>query len=78
MDHSEQCRSRMETILLTTTEGHERLERVRDRFAQAAKEPEDEEWQESEIALHRGSGWRTVPHTRFANRNAIPQQPIFS
>ena len=35
-------------------------------------------WQESEIALNRGSGWRTLPHTRFANRNAIPQQPIFS
>ena len=35
-------------------------------------------WQESEIALNRGSGWRTVPHTRFANRNAIPQQPILS
>ena len=40
VDHSEQCRSRMETTLLTiTTEGHERLERARDRFAQAAKEP---------------------------------------
>ena len=25
--------------LMTTTEGHERLERARDRFAQAAKEP---------------------------------------
>ena len=37
VDHSEQCRSRMETILVTTTEGHERLERARDRFAQAAK-----------------------------------------
>ena len=24
---------------MTTTEGHERLERARDRFAQAAKEP---------------------------------------
>ena len=35
----------METILLTTTEGHERLERARDRFAQAAKEPEDEDLQ---------------------------------
>ena len=33
----------METILLTTTERHERLERARDRFAQVAKEPEDEE-----------------------------------
>ena len=35
VDHSEQCRSRMETILATTTEGHGRLERARDRFAQA-------------------------------------------
>ena len=43
VDHSEQCRSRMETILSTTTEGHERLERARDRFAQIAKEPEDED-----------------------------------
>ena len=25
VDHSEQCRSRVETILVTTTEGHERL-----------------------------------------------------
>ena len=41
--HSEQCRSRMETILSTTTDGDERLERARDRFAEAAKEPEDEE-----------------------------------
>ena len=41
--HSEHCRSRMEAILvMTTTNGHERLERTRDRFAQAAKEPEDE------------------------------------
>ena len=38
VDHSEQCRSRMEAILMTTTEGHERVERARDRFAQAAKE----------------------------------------
>ena len=42
VDHSEQCRSRMEAILVTTTEGHERLERVRDRFPQAGKEREDE------------------------------------
>ena len=35
-------------------------------------------WQKSEIARNRGSRWRTVPHTRFANRNAIPQEPIFS
>ena len=40
VDNSEQCRSRMEAILVTTTEGHERLERARDRFAQAAKERE--------------------------------------
>ena len=39
VDHSEQCRSRVERNLATTTEGHERLERARDRFAQAAKEP---------------------------------------
>ena len=39
VDHSEQCRVRVERILETTTEGHERLERARDRFAQAAKEP---------------------------------------
>ena len=43
VDHSEQCSSRMQTILSTTTEGHERLQRARDRFSQAAKEPEDEE-----------------------------------
>ena len=43
VDHSEQRRSRMETILSTTTDGDERLERARDRFAQAAKELEDEE-----------------------------------
>ena len=38
VDLSEQCRSRMEAILMTTTEEHERLERARYRFAQAAKE----------------------------------------
>ena len=43
VDHSEQCRSRMEAILVTTTEGHERVKRARDRFAQAAKEREDED-----------------------------------
>ena len=37
VDHSEQYRSRMEAILMTTTEGRQRLERARDRFAQAAK-----------------------------------------
>ena len=35
-------------------------------------------WQESEIALNRGSGYRTFPHTGFANGDAIRQQPIFS
>ena len=43
VDHSEQCRSRMEAILRTTTQGHERLERARYRFAQAAKDPGVEE-----------------------------------
>ena len=43
VDDSRQCRSRMEATLMTTTEGHERLERARDRFAQAAKEPGMEE-----------------------------------
>ena len=44
VDHSEHCRSRMEAILsTTTTEGHELVERARDRFALAAKEREDEE-----------------------------------
>ena len=43
VDHSDQCRSRMEAILITTTEGHQRLERARHRFAQAAKEPRVEE-----------------------------------
>ena len=38
VDHSERCRSRMETILSTTTGGHERLERARDLFPQAAKD----------------------------------------
>ena len=42
VDHSEHCRSRVETILLTSTEGHERLERARDSFAQAAKDLEGE------------------------------------
>ena len=39
VDHSEQCRCRMDAILMTTTEGHGRLERARDRFPQASKEP---------------------------------------
>ena len=33
VDHSEQCRSRMEAILMTTTDGHERQERARDHLA---------------------------------------------
>ena len=53
VDHSEQCRSRMETILATTTESHGRLERARDRFAQAAKEPGVEEPQRK---THRPEG----------------------
>ena len=59
VDHSEQCRSRMEAILMTTTEGHERLERARDRFAQAAKEPGVEEGGGVHEAL-RGYGWRRL------------------
>ena len=43
----------METILSTTTEGHERLARARDRFAQAAKEPGVEEPQRNR---HRPEG----------------------
>ena len=34
MDHSRRCRSRMESTSVTTTEGHMRLERGRERFAQ--------------------------------------------
>ena len=55
VDPSEQCRSRMEAILSTTTEGHERLERARGRFAQVAKEPEDEEPQRKRHR-HEGKG----------------------
>ena len=58
VDHSEQCRSRMEAILVTTTEGQERQERARDRFAQAAKEREDEEPQRKR---HRPEGERWQP-----------------
>ena len=43
VDHSEQCRSRMVAILLTTTEGHMRLERARERFALFAEEPRCDE-----------------------------------
>ena len=38
-DHSEQCRSGMEALLETTTEGHMRLERAKERFAELAEEP---------------------------------------
>ena len=38
VDHSEQCRSRTEAILVTTTEGHMRLERAPERFARFAEE----------------------------------------
>ena len=34
VDHSEQCRSRMETFLWTTTEGQMRLDQAEERFAQ--------------------------------------------
>ena len=63
---SEQCRSSMEAILVTTTEGHMRLERVRDRFAQFAEEPsvmesprkrhrpESEGWPPASTALESG------------------------
>ena len=59
VDHSEQCRVRVERILETTTEGHERLERARDRFAQAAKEPGVDEPQRKR---HRpvGEGWQPL------------------
>ena len=39
----------METILATTTQGHERLERARDRFVLAAKEPGVEEPQRKQL-----------------------------
>ena len=39
VDHSKQCRSRVEAILVTTTEGHMRLERAKERFAQFIKAP---------------------------------------
>ena len=32
VDHSEQCRSRMDTILLTTTKGQMRMDQVKERF----------------------------------------------
>ena len=42
VDHSEQCRSRMETILSTTTEGQMRLHQAKERFAgyaEAVRQP---------------------------------------
>ena len=39
VEHSEQCRSRMDAILVTTTEGRMRLQRARERFAEFAEEP---------------------------------------
>ena len=39
VDHSEQCRSLMEAILVTTTAGHMRLERARERYGHCAEEP---------------------------------------
>ena len=49
----------MEAILVTTTEGHERVEQSRDRFSQVAKEREDEEPQRKR---HRpeGEGWQPL------------------
>ena len=66
VDHSEQCRSRMETMLSTTTEGHERLERARDRFAQAAKEPGGEKHQRNR---HRPEGEGVQPLALPASSN---------
>ena len=42
IDHSEQCRSRVDTILSTTTEGQMRLDQAKERFAhyaQAVRQP---------------------------------------
>ena len=72
VDHSEQCRSRMETILLTTTEGHERLERARDCFAQVAREPEDEEPQRKR---HRLEGEGEGGSSSSSNGSALPPPP---
>ena len=79
LDHSEQCRSRMETMLATTTEGHERLERARDRFAQAAKEPGAEEPQrkrhrpEGEGELLRRPGKGSISSS--SSGSALPPAP---
>ena len=56
----------METILSTTIEDHERLERARDCFAQVAKEPEDEELSARDIALRaKGSSLSRLQHPVF-------------
>ena len=76
VDHSEQWRSRMERILSTTTEGHERLERARDRFAQADKEPQDEEPQRKR---HRpeGEGRQPLaPPCKGSNRGSSSGSPL--
>ena len=67
VDHSEQCRSRMETILATTTEGRGRLERGRDRFAQAAKEADVEEPQRKRHCPE-GEGWEPLAPSRSNNQ----------
>ena len=66
VDHSEQCRSRMEAILMTTTEGHERLKRARDSFAQTTKEPGVEEPQRKK---HRPEGEGIQPLAPPASSN---------
>ena len=77
--HAEQCRSRMEAILMTTTEGHERLERARDRFAQAAKEPSVEELQRKKSPYWRrgaassATGIKSVPGRRLQQQLCVPK-----
>ena len=64
----------MEAILVTTTEGHERLEPARDRFAQAAKEREDEEPQRKR---HRPEGeGRERAASRAISIGCSTQQPL--
>ena len=65
VDHSEQCRSCMEAILMTTNERHERLERARDRCAQAAKEPRVE----PQRRRHRPEGEGVQPLALSASSN---------
>ena len=74
VDHSEQCRARVERILETATEGHERLERARDRFAQAAKEPGVADPSARDIALRakRGSLLRHQYHIPARKGVAVP------